>query len=122
MQLKTTPPELAHKYSNLFYKACLTQLFSTERAERWGVRCDPISAYLFDRLMAAESCQYCGRRFTGFKQMTVDHVIPISRGGGHTVGNIAIVCYDCNHDKGGLTKVEFMGESRRWEMIREVLA
>jgi 5-methylcytosine-specific restriction endonuclease McrA len=41
-------------------------------------------------------CQYCG---TG-KSLTIDHVIPRSRGGGHTWDNVVIACEKCNGRKG----------------------
>jgi 5-methylcytosine-specific restriction endonuclease McrA len=41
-------------------------------------------------------CQYCGSA----KQLTIDHVIPRSKGGTHTWDNVAIACETCNHKKG----------------------
>jgi 5-methylcytosine-specific restriction endonuclease McrA len=41
-------------------------------------------------------CQYCGAG----KALTIDHVIPRSRGGGHTWDNVVIACERCNGKKG----------------------
>jgi 5-methylcytosine-specific restriction endonuclease McrA len=41
-------------------------------------------------------CQYCGSRGT----LTVDHVIPRSKGGGSTWENIVASCAPCNRRKG----------------------
>jgi 5-methylcytosine-specific restriction endonuclease McrA len=41
-------------------------------------------------------CQYCGSA----KQLTIDHVIPRSKGGTHTWDNVVIACETCNHKKG----------------------
>ena len=41
-------------------------------------------------------CQYCGARTT----LTVDHVIPRSKGGGSTWENIVASCAPCNRRKG----------------------
>ena len=41
-------------------------------------------------------CAYCGA--TG--QLTIDHVIPLARGGDHTIGNFAPACKKCNSTKG----------------------
>lgn len=41
-------------------------------------------------------CQYCGAR----SQLTVDHVIPRSKGGGSTWENIVAACAPCNRRKG----------------------
>lgn len=40
-------------------------------------------------------CQYCGANST----LTVDHVIPRSRGGDHAWDNIVTCCSPCNHKK-----------------------
>jgi 5-methylcytosine-specific restriction endonuclease McrA len=42
------------------------------------------------------TCQYCGSR----AQLTVDHVIPRSKGGGSTWENIVAACAPCNRRKG----------------------
>jgi 5-methylcytosine-specific restriction endonuclease McrA len=42
------------------------------------------------------SCQYCGSR----SNLTVDHVIPRSKGGGSTWENIVASCAPCNRRKG----------------------
>ena len=42
------------------------------------------------------TCQYCGSR----AQLTVDHVIPRSKGGGSTWDNIVAACAPCNRRKG----------------------
>ncbi len=45
------------------------------------------------------SCQYCGKRFSP-ENLTLDHVIPISRGGKDTWTNVVSACKKCNHQKG----------------------
>jgi 5-methylcytosine-specific restriction endonuclease McrA len=50
-------------------------------------------------------CQYCGRRFpTG--ELSLDHVMPRSRGGGTDWENIVCACVKCNVRKGGRTPAE----------------
>jgi 5-methylcytosine-specific restriction endonuclease McrA len=49
------------------------------------------------------TCQYCGA-FGG--DLTVDHVIPRSKGGEHTWENVVTACRACNHRKGGKTLQE----------------
>jgi 5-methylcytosine-specific restriction endonuclease McrA len=39
---------------------------------------------------------------------TVDHKIPVTRGGGNTIGNLQIVTVDINRMKGNLTTEEFV--------------
>lgn len=46
------------------------------------------------------TCQYCG---SAGGDLTVDHVLPRSRGGPHTWDNVVTACRACNHRKGGKT-------------------
>lgn len=41
-------------------------------------------------------CQYCGST----KSLTIDHVIPKSKGGGDTWENLVVACCSCNTKKG----------------------
>ena len=47
-------------------------------------------------------CQYCGSN----KRLTLDHVIPLSRGGQHTWNNVVTACERCNQHKSDRTTVE----------------
>lgn len=47
----------------------------------------------------AGQCQYCQKVVT-ISNATIDHVIPKSRGGGHTWENLVIACSKCNGKKG----------------------
>jgi hypothetical protein len=49
-------------------------------------------------------CNYCGIRTTRHihnadTQAEIDHVIPISRGGGHVMENVVVCCRKCNNEK-----------------------
>lgn len=48
-------------------------------------------------------CQYCGTHTTA---LTIDHVLPKSRGGGDTWENLVTACFRCNNAKGNLTPSE----------------
>jgi 5-methylcytosine-specific restriction endonuclease McrA len=50
-------------------------------------------------------CQYCGRHFPA-QQLSLDHVIPRSRGGLSTWENVVCACLGCNIRKGGRTPKE----------------
>lgn len=43
-------------------------------------------------------CYYCGFEYSRL-ELHVEHVMPISRGGTHTVGNVAKSCSHCNQSK-----------------------
>jgi len=50
-------------------------------------------------------CQYCGRRHST-TELSLDHIIPRSRGGQATWTNIVCCCTECNVRKGGRTPQE----------------
>ena len=50
-------------------------------------------------------CQYCGKRFPT-SELSLDHVMPRSRGGRATWENIVCACLKCNVRKGGRTPTE----------------
>ena len=52
---------------------------------------------IFDR--DENACQYCGRK-PDRSELTLDHVIPRSRGGTSTWNNIVLACIKCNMRKG----------------------
>ena len=56
-------------------------------------------------------CFYCG---SGNK-ITMDHVLPLSRGGWHSIGNLIPACSSCNSSKGSKTIME-------WRMSKMKLA
>ncbi|MBU2648904.1 HNH endonuclease [bacterium] len=51
-------------------------------------------------------CYYCKKRFPA-KSLTMDHVIPISRGGVSKKSNIVACCKTCNNKKKYLLPVEW---------------
>jgi 5-methylcytosine-specific restriction endonuclease McrA len=50
-------------------------------------------------------CQYCGRHFPTHL-LSIDHVVPRSRGGETTWENVVCACLTCNVKKGGRTPRE----------------
>jgi len=48
-------------------------------------------------------CQYCG----SIKNLTIDHVIPRSRGGDNSWNNLVTACMPCNTHKGDRTPEEW---------------
>ena len=55
-------------------------------------------------------CHYC-HRHVGRENLTMDHVIPVSRGGTSTRGNCVPCCKECNNKKKYLTPAEQILES-----------
>lgn len=50
-------------------------------------------------------CAYCGQRFPA-KELTMDHVVPVARGGRSAKGNVVPACKPCNSKKKLLTPAE----------------
>ena len=55
---------------------------------------------------AAGLCHYCGRKIRS-DELTMDHVIPLSRGGMSERYNIVPACKDCNNKKKYLLPAEW---------------
>ena len=58
-------------------------------------------------------CQYCGR---GDLPLTLDHVVPLSRGGDDSWENLSAACVHCNNKKGDRTPDEARMPLRRKPM------
>ena len=56
--------------------------------------------------IARGECNYCGGRFPPAK-LTMDHVVPLVRGGKTTKGNVVPVCKECNTQKKYLLPMEW---------------
>ena len=55
---------------------------------------------------ASGICWYCGLQ-VGFNHLTMDHVIPLARGGRSTKDNLVPCCKDCNTRKKSSLPVEW---------------
>ena len=56
--------------------------------------------------LARGTCYYCGGRFSP-SQLTMDHVVPLIRGGKTTRGNVVTACKECNSKKKYLLPMEW---------------
>lgn len=77
------------------------RLLSYERLPKNTVKFNRRNVFLRD----GHRCQYCGKRYSS-PRLSLDHVLPKSRGGGETWENIVCACLKCNVDKGGRTPAE----------------
>lgn len=55
---------------------------------------------------ASGICYYCRRRFPA-RTLTMDHIVPLSRGGRTTRGNVVPCCKDCNSKKKYMLPLEW---------------
>jgi 5-methylcytosine-specific restriction protein A len=58
------------------------------------------------RRLAKGVCHYCGRTFPP-RELTMDHIVPVSRGGRTTKGNVVPCCKECNNAKKQLLPMEW---------------
>ena len=52
-------------------------------------------------------CACCGKKLTT-KTMTMDHIIPLSRGGKNEAENLVALCEDCNKKKGNMMYLPYV--------------
>lgn len=45
-------------------------------------------------------CAICGTPFSNMKEITIDHIVPLSKGGATTKDNCQLACLKCNQEKG----------------------
>ncbi len=65
-------------------------------------------------------CAYCGNKL---EEVTMDHVIPITRGGVHSIENIVPACLSCNSSKGNKPLLVWMYQKTKftdWERLLNV--
>ena len=59
-------------------------------------------------------CHYCNKSIPP-KELTLDHVVPVARGGRTTKGNCVPACKDCNNQKKNLLPMEWTEYLQRLE-------
>ena len=58
------------------------------------------------RRVSTGRCYYCGRQ-VGARALSMDHVVPLIRGGRSSRGNVVPACKECNNRKKSLLPVEW---------------
>ena len=58
------------------------------------------------RRLSKGACYYCGKPIPP-KELTMDHIVPIARGGRSTKGNVVTACKECNTNKKHLLPMEW---------------
>jgi len=74
----------------------IIRLLWYERMPRQPVKLNRRNIYARD----GNRCQYCGKKFPT-TELTLDHVVPRSVGGGASWTNLVCCCVQCNVQKGG---------------------
>lgn len=66
----------------------------TERAKARELR----KSRWWQQKTAPGRCHYCGKKFI-YRQLTMDHLVPLARGGRSTKNNLVPSCKKCNTKK-----------------------
>ena len=66
------------------------------------------------------TCVYCGKT-NDFKELTLDHVKPRSKGGQDLTTNVVCACRKCNADKGSSDWLRWSRETFGSQPVREQL-
>ena len=51
---------------------------------------------------AQRNCVWCGTQGNNSNALTVDHIIPISKGGTHKINNLRVLCQVCHRKRRGI--------------------
>lgn len=68
--------------------------------------------------LAKGECHYCGKAFPP-EELTMDHILPVVRGGKSTKSNCVPCCKQCNNEKKYLTPAEIILRELENERKRE---
>ena len=66
------------------------------------------------------TCVYCGKTYE-FKELTLDHVQPRSKGGQDLTSNVVCACRKCNADKGSSHWLGWMRKVFGIQPLRELI-
>lgn len=83
----------------VIYTPAVVKLTKYIRRKHRGIVYSKWNMYVRDRF----DCQYCGKKIKDKIELTRDHVIPRSYGGGTSWKNCVTCCKKCNLKKGGRT-------------------
>jgi 5-methylcytosine-specific restriction endonuclease McrA len=64
---------------------------------------------ILEEKKVAQHCFYCGKKMKE-RNKTIDHIVPIKKGGSNCFSNLAICCSRCNSIKGGYTIQELIDQ------------
>jgi len=85
-----------------YYAPVDPELLKRERARARELR----ASGWWKRRISTGLCYYC-RRQVGVKALTMDHLVPLGRGGRSTRGNVVPSCKPCNDRKKAMLPIEW---------------
>ena len=110
---KTNTPKTKGEYVNAVLKKNLDKHDEQERSQKnkgsnYGITWKVFKSLVFNEIYLRDAgrCVYCTKRVSR-KESTLDHKLPVLRGGLNTAENVVVSCLWCNQDKGVLTDEEY---------------
>jgi len=106
-----------------FDKSCFTvraKAFKAYREGRWRIH--DLLKNNIAKIQSPDVCWYCGKKVENPKELTVDHIIPRSKGGDNSMDNIFLVCKTCNSSKRDMDVMEWFFTKREQFPPLEVIA
>jgi 5-methylcytosine-specific restriction enzyme A len=105
--VKNLFPLLSHHFELLFIMDIFDFFIEEEDIKRERNKARELRAsQWWKRRCAKGICGYCGASVLA-KDLTMDHIVPISRGGKSVKGNVIPCCKDCNNKKKQLLPIEW---------------
>lgn len=95
---------------------------SAKRAKLYGVE-NTLSLATWKRVLERSNgyCCYCGIN-VGVNKLTLEHLVPLSRGGANAEHNVAAACQSCNQTKGNRDRPrQLPDDAKRARQLRELV-
>ena len=92
----------------------------TWQGSNWIRRDKRLAIYLRDQFQ----CVYCHRNLANApaRKRTLDHIIPVARGGTNDAVNLCTACTTCNERKSNKTAWEYITNPATAERLRHLIA
>ncbi|MDR3089028.1 MAG: HNH endonuclease [Desulfobulbaceae bacterium] len=89
-------------FSDIFFTAPDEAIIRRERQKARDLR----KTRWWQQKTATGHCHYCGRK-CAHAELTMDHIVPLSRGGASSKGNLVPACKECNTKKKTMLPLEW---------------
>lgn len=93
---------MSNKNNNSFIITISDRELQVERLKARALR----KTLWWQRQLSRGICYYCKGRFPK-EELTMDHIVPLIRGGKSKKGNIVVSCKECNNKKKYLLPIEW---------------
>ncbi|WAA13398.1 HNH endonuclease [Fervidibacillus halotolerans] len=114
----TAKTRMREYYSTLHGKAyqALQSARKTIRRNNYHVHDDLTVDQLVEAFEFFDHCAYCEKPFDNLSDRSIDHIVPLSKGGANTISNICIVHRNCNAKKQDKSVADVFGDEKANEI------